>query len=219
MIRRYFAVLAIVFLFLPTVNAQDVDRSGGYARVQALGENPFVVDPEFMKFNPAWGQFYDNFLWADIGENTGSPFSDESSGQFFGVNFRLDRMWTLGVLLTRNDFNSMSIGLLDPFGITSNHDPRLNNNLELFTSLRLGTNTNLGFGVAYASASTEFTPGGGTAATTSASQLGISFGLIQNFTSSTMLDLGVNVVMPSYSTENPDVDVSQNIIAANARFS
>ncbi len=40
MFYRYFAVLAIVFLLVPTLNAQEVDKSGGYARVQALGEQP-----------------------------------------------------------------------------------------------------------------------------------------------------------------------------------
>ena len=217
MLYKYFAVLAIVFLLIPTLNAQEVDKSGGYARVRALGENPYVVDPEFMKTNPAWGQFYDNFLWADIGEEDYEGDYSSGAGQFFGLNFRLDNQWTLGAIMSRDDYNSVSIGMLDPFGITSSHNPALNNNFELFSSLKLG-NTSLGLGLAYASASTENNPAGGESVTTGASQLGVNLGIISSFDRNMMLDLGVNLAMPNYTNDDGEVDISQTIIAANARF-
>ncbi len=116
MMKRIFTFLFLLFLCIPNLLAQGVDRSGGYARILSLGNNPYVVDPEGIKINPAWASEYSDFIWGDIGSNgAGGAFGNTSVGQFFGGNFNLGNGITIGALLTRNDFNSISIGRLDPF--------------------------------------------------------------------------------------------------------
>jgi hypothetical protein len=228
MIRRYFALAATVLFLFTSVNAQNVDRSGGYARVLSLGNNPYVVDPEGIKVNPAWASEYYNFLWGDIGSNSGAAFGNSSAGQFAGFNFRLADGFTLGALLTANDFNSISIARLDPFGIVGQLNGivgpgtvvPLNNNLEAIASFKLGSSMALGLGVAYAASKNETTPATGNGTVGKASQLGINAGILANFTRSLMLDLGVSIMMPSASFEPATgnaTEVSQSIIAANGR--
>ena len=96
---------------------QNFDRSGGYARIQSLGNNPYVVDPENMKTNPAYAAYYQNFLWGDLGSST---ISDNNGvGQFAGFSLKITPAITVGGILTRKDFQSNSIALLDPIGVTS----------------------------------------------------------------------------------------------------
>ncbi|MEO8398841.1 MAG: hypothetical protein ABI550_03390 [Ignavibacteriaceae bacterium] len=223
MIKKIFVVLSAVVLFFPLINAQNVDRSGGYARVLSMGNNPYLVDPEAIKVNPAWASEYYNFLWGDIGSNAGAAFGNGSAGQFAGFNFRLSKDFTLGGMLTRNDFNSASIGRLDPFGIVAAIPQaiRLNNNLEALASYKLG-NLALGLGVAFASTKNETSPPQGAASTNAtASQIGINAGVLAQFTQTILLDVGVSLILPSAKLE-PDqgntTKVSQTIIGANARL-
>ncbi|MEJ2614311.1 MAG: hypothetical protein P8Z35_05100 [Ignavibacteriaceae bacterium] len=149
------------FLIIPFYlhsQEKDVKRTGGYARFLSLGNNPYIIDPEAIKTNPAWGSYYSNFLWGDIGSNAGDNFGNSSNGQFAGVNFALNKKFTLGLMLTRNDFNTFSIGKLDPlsnlgagFGVLQEVPGvvPLNNNLEIFSSLKF-RKIILGLGIAYA---------------------------------------------------------------------
>ena len=158
MMKRIFTILLLLSLFIPVSFAQGVDRSGGYARILSLGNNPYVVDPEGIKINPAWASEYSNFIWGDIGSNgNGGAFGNTSVGQFFGGNFDVGHGLTIGGMLTRNDFNSISIGRLDPLSIAGlgvvnliNTAPgasaiALNNNLELLAAYKIGK-MSLGFG-------------------------------------------------------------------------
>ena len=150
MIKRIFTFFILLLLCIPMTFAQGVDRSGGYARILSLGNNPYVVDPEGIKINPAWASEYSNFIWGDIGSNTGAAFGNSSAGQFFGGNFDVGHGLTIGGMLTRNDFNSISIGRLDPLRIAGlgvvnliNTAPgasaiALNNNLELLAAYKIG---------------------------------------------------------------------------------
>ncbi|MGE5436680.1 MAG: outer membrane beta-barrel protein [Syntrophothermus sp.] len=221
MIRKITSLLLIVFLVSHVSFAQkfEVKKEGGYARVVALGYNPYVVDPEFVKYNAAWGSKYDNFVWGDIG-----GYNDQ--GQFLAANFRVTNTFTLGAMFARNDLNTLpffAISQLDVFNLVGNvpNTVNLNNNLELFGTFTFG-NTNLGIGVSYASSGRTNTPATGGETTVSASQIGINAGILTEFSKNTVLDLGVDFILPSASNEPvapiTKTEISQTIIAANARL-
>ncbi len=231
MMKRIFTILILLSLFIPFTLAQGVDRSGGYARILSLGNNPYVVDPEGIKLNPAWASEYSDFIWGDIGSNTGTAFGNSSAGQFFGGNFDLGRGLTIGAMLTRNDFNSISIGRLDPFsaagiGVVSliNQVPgasaiALNNNLELLAAYKQGKMT-LGFGFAFASTSSQTSPPQGNSTTSSASQIGLNPGILLELNNRILLDFGASLIFPSAKYEpatGNTAKVSETIIGLNGR--
>ena len=151
MYKRYFLVFVLALCLMPLSFAQKLEKTGGYARILGMGNNPYIQDPFFVTVNPAWGAYYDHFLFGDLGSTAGA-FASGGVGQFASVNFRLNKDLTLGALLTRNDFNGFGIARLDPFGVVGSVPGTiaLNNNLELMGTLMLG-NTAVGIGVAYAS--------------------------------------------------------------------
>ncbi len=221
----------LILLFIPFfLNAQEVKRTGGYARFLSLGNNPYLVDPEAIKVNPAWGSYYYNFLWGDIGSNAGTDFGNASNGQFAGVNFAFNKNFTLGLMLTRNDFNTFSIGKLDPlaylgtgFGVLQEVPGvvQLNNNLEVFSSLKL-RNVILGLGIAFAASKNNTkTPTTGET-DISASQFGINGGIIANLSKKILLDAGISFIFPSASSLPPPpankTSASQTLIGVNARM-
>lgn len=229
--KKLFSILlTLVFVLSVVTFAQEGEkkdiRYGGYARLYSMGSNPFVVDPDNIKFNPAYTSTYSNFVWGDIGADNG--YADEGVGQFFGVNYGVSKELTLGLLLTRNDFGSSStIGGLDRGGLVgivnnivySNAVVSLNNNLELLGSYKSGNYT-FGLGVAYASSSKEFTPDSGNAGTTgSASQFGVNLGLMGKVSPTFEFDFAVSMVLPSssYESQNLNVDASNMYLGANAR--
>ncbi|HVO73765.1 MAG TPA: hypothetical protein VMT35_07055, partial [Ignavibacteriaceae bacterium] len=223
---RYLLTFLFTFLLIFPVHPQEVKKTGGFARISGMGNNPFIVDPYFMTVNPAWGAYYDNFLFGDLGSGgagtgTDADFGAGGTGQFIAANFGLGSSLTLGAFLSRNDFNGFSIAALDPLsklggipgapnlgvvsilnglGIPLNAVP-LNNNVELFGTLEIGKMA-LGFGVAYTSTTKEQNAagtqaqGGGTT-TAAAHQLGFNGGLLINFSNSLRLDGGVSFMLPS----------------------
>jgi hypothetical protein len=200
-----------------------MEKTGGYARVLGMGNNPYIIDPFYVTVNPAWGAYYDHFLFGDLGSTAGA-FAAGGVGQFASVNFRVNKDFTLGALLTRNDFNGFGIARLDPFGLVGNVPSAigLNNNLELMGTLMFG-NTAVGLGVAYASTVNESSPGGTAGTTsTSASQIGFNLGIISNLSSDMKLDFGVALMMPKVSLEVPSPGINQDgsntIINAAARL-
>jgi len=230
MCRKLFYVLLFLLLIPFSIHSQDIKRTGGYARFLSLGSNPYIIDPEAIKVNPAWGNYYYDFLWGDIGSNAGADFGNSSNGQFAGVNFAFNKNFTLGMMLTRNDFNTFSIGKLDPlsqlgsgFGVIQEVPGAiaLNNNLEIFSSLKL-RNLILGLGIAYAASknNTKLPNAGETDIT--ASQLGINGGIIANFKKNLLLDAGISFIFPSASDQPPvpafKTSASQTIIGINARL-
>jgi hypothetical protein len=229
MIRRYFLFGLITLLFSVSVYAQ-YEQTGGFARLRGIGNNPYVVDPYFMTVNPAWGGHYQNFLFGDLGSQT-TPWGSGGVGQFIATNFHLGRGFSLGAMLTRNDFNGFSIGSLDPFsavgaGVVSSVNNiipgavlSMNNNLELMGSIKSG-NSAFGLGIAYASTNNEFAPDTGAGAIGSASQLGFNAGVVAELSGSFMIDLGASLMLPSATFEPPagnNTEASQTIILVNAR--
>jgi len=210
MYKRYFLVLVLALCLMPLSFAQKMEKTGGYARILGMGNNPYIVDPFFVTVNPAWGAYYDHFLFGDLGSTAGA-FAAGGVGQFASVNFRLNNDLTIGGIFTRNDFNGFGISRLDPFGIVNNIPSTigLNNNLELMGTLKFG-NTVVGLGVAYAATTNESSPGGTAGTTTaSASQIGFNLGLISQFTKEMKLDVGAALILPSAKFEPPSPGITQ----------
>ena len=66
--RVLFFSFVFIFSFLSFAQEGEKDnRYGGYARLYSMGDNPYVIDPDNIKFNPAYSSIYSNFLWGDIG--------------------------------------------------------------------------------------------------------------------------------------------------------
>lgn len=229
---RYLVITFILFII--STNAQEIEKTGGFARLTGMGANPFVTDPFLVTLNPAWGRVYDNFLMGDLGSSAGAPFSAGGAGQFIAGIFSLDNQWTLGGLLTRSDFNGASIALLDPgasFGVfpgvvnTVNNIVgtgsviSLDNNVELMGTFTTGTTT-IGLGVAYASTTNDFTPDTGSASKGSAGQIGVNLGFLSDIASGFKVDAGVSILFPNASYMPPtgsETKASQTIIIVNAR--
>jgi hypothetical protein len=242
MIIRYMLLVVVSFLLIVPANSQEIKKTGGFARISSMGANPYIVDPYYMTVNPAWGAYYDNFLFGDLGSGAGTStdFAAGGTGQFFAANFDLGNRFTLGGFLSRNDFQGFSITAPDPLsripgatgvvfrinnlGINPNA-VALNNNVELFSTLRLGRIV-LGLGLAYAATTNEInnagtTQVGGGTTTASASQIGVNGGLILDFTNSLRLDAGVSLILPSANFKPPvgsETSVSETIILINARL-
>lgn len=231
MIRRYFASVAIVLFLITSGFAQNVEKTGGYARLLGMGNNPYIMDPYSATINPAWGAVYDNFIYGDLGSTSGA-FAPGGVGQFVSANFGIGKDFTLGAILSRNDFNGFSIARLDPgsvfgMGVVSGLNSiipgaaiGLNNNFELMGTMTFGK-TSVGLGVAYASTTNEVTPAGVSSSTGSASQLGVNAGVLAQLTGNLKLDLGVTLAMPSAKFKpatGSESKVSQTFIGANARL-
>ncbi len=218
----------IFLIMLISVNAQDIQRTGGQARIYSMGDNPYIIDPEFIKLNPAWASDYYKFLWGDIGTNAGTTFGDQSSGQVAGLNVRLNSRFTLGALVTVNTANQFaSISTLDPNNLVQRINNSiglsgvvsLNNNFEALASYRYGSST-FGLGIAYAATQHEVDNVGFNARTGNASQFGINAGLLTRLTDNIMIDAGASLIFPSVSFQ-PSTGLatkfSQTIILINAR--
>ncbi len=217
-------LLALIVLVSSTSFAQDevkCYRYGGFARLHAMGDNPYIIDPDNIKTNPAYSSMYSNFLWGDIGSSVGDP--ESGYGQFVGFNFGVTKELTLGLLMTRNDFNTYSIGLLDPYGIvyylnateTGPDIIPMDNNLEFLGSYNF-ENFVVGLGIAYASTSNEFKPDVGDGYTNDASQFGVNLGITSQFSSDFNFDAAFSLMMPSASYE-PGAD-SLDTIEASTTF-
>lgn len=222
------ALLTILSFSFITAGGWDVKKSGGYARLASLGNNPYVIDPFNMTLNPAFGAVYDNVIIGDLGA------TGVNTDQWALVNFRVMDNLTIGGMLTQNGFNGGSIATLDPltqintaFGVVgilnsiggAYNATALNNNIELMSTLDLNDFI-LGFGVAYASTSNE-TPAGATQTSeASASQFGLNAGVLIRFMSTLRLEGAFSLVFPGASSTAAganEISVSETILGVTAR--
>ena len=77
-----------------------------------------------------------------------------------------------------------------------------------------------GFGVSYASTTSESNPAVGDPTVRSASQLGFNFGFVSQLSGSLLLDVSLSLSLPGATFEQPNVaetSVSETIISLNAR--
>jgi len=221
--NRFFLFLTLFVFAISVSFAQEGEkdnRYGGYARLHSMGDNPYIIDPDNIKTNPAYSSTYSNFLWGDIGSNNGNP--EGGNGQFAGFSYGFNDQFTLGFLLTRNDFmTSYAIGGLDPRDLVGQINDEtganvvpLNNNFELLGSYNFG-NFVLGLGIAYASTTNDFTPETGDSYKNSASQLGVNLGVMGKLSSNFKFDAAFSVVLPSVTYE-PEAAGADKIEGSNA---
>lgn len=233
-----FLVAACLILAVSITYSQEIKKTGGYARLAGMGSNPYVIDPFFNTVNPAWNAVYNNFVLGDLGSAAGSPFSAGGYGQYLSGSFQIGENWTLGGILARNDFNGMSIALLDPGtnntlglpypGVVSTVNGiageggsviPMDNNVEAIGTYSFGK-TIVGLGIAYASTTNDVNPPTGGSTEGSASQFGFNLGVISDLTRSLKLDIGASFVLPSASfkidTLN-ETSSNQTIITVNGR--
>jgi hypothetical protein len=218
-----FFLLLFVLIFSVQSSAQEEGkdmRYGGYARLYSMGDNPYIIDPENIKTNPAYSSVYYNFLWGDIGSSVANPA--DGFGQFVGFNYALNKKFTLGLLLTRNDFMpNYSIGALDPRNlvgqINSNETGAdivpLDNNFEILASLEAG-NYVFGLGVAYAATKNDSKLADGTGDKNSASQFGVNLGIMGTLSSDFKFDASFTLKLPS-ATYEPGTAGADKIDASN----
>jgi hypothetical protein len=232
-----FLIISCLILVMATAFPQEVKKTGGLARLTGMGVNPYVIDPFFNTVNPAWNGVYNNFVLGDLGSVSGSPFSAGGNGQYISGSFQIGKQWTLGGLLARNDFNGMSIALLDPgtnnslglpyLGVVSTVNGiagqgsvvPLDNNVEAIGTYSFG-NSILGLGLAYASTTNDVTPPTNGSSEGSASQLGFNLGVISDITNTLKLDIGFSMAFPSASFKIDSLNetsASQTLILVNGR--
>lgn len=218
-------LIFFICIFSSSIFAQDGvkdNRYGGYARLYSMGDNPYIVDPDNIKYNSAYSSVYSNFFWGDIGGNNGNP--EDGFGQFVGFNYQVTRDLTLGALLTRNDFMSNgSISNLDPNNVVGivNSNPAadvipMNNNLTLLGSYNFG-NFTFGLGLSYASTTNDFSPATGNGDKNSASQFGVNVSTVGKISSTIGLDAAFSLSMPS-ATFTPGTGDKEEASATNLMF-
>jgi len=177
-------VAIILVLLTITLSAQnEIKKTGGVARLKSMGDNSFIIDPTNMLTNPAYGAYYDNFVWGDIG-STSNMGSDDGVGQFIGTSIRLNKSFTLGVMLSKSDhaynrYNIMSIVTEDLNQFMPNDIPSPQNNTELFGTYKMD-NTILGMGLSYSvsKAEQDYQSGIIRKEERAAHQFGLNFGLL-----------------------------------------
>jgi hypothetical protein len=228
MLKKLTSILLVAVVFCTLTSAQEkFDKSGGFARVKALGMNQFVLDPENIKYNPAYIGKYNNFLWGDIGDNSGPSFGDGSSEQFVGVNFQVFKGFNLGLILSRTDTRAqyISISQIDPGGLIPTISPAITlppveNNFEVMGSFDLDKLT-VGLGLALVGATDESKPATGGSTLTNVSQLGINGGIVFDLSEKINFDASFALIMPGGTYEPPapgkKEEASQTILAINAR--
>ena len=231
MCKRFGSILLFLSLSLTLMHGQvltDYSKTGGFARVKAMGNNPFVNDPTDLIVNPAWGSDYTNILFGDLGQTIANNFEAGGIGQYLAVNFKLTNNFTMGASLSRRDFQSaLSIASLDPFGIVNETNNALgtsalvglDNNWMIMSSYNFAGHI-LGFGISYASTSAETKPANGGGIKADASQLGLNIGYLGKLSPSLRLDLSAVLLFPGTTFENPqssETKFSQSVLSINVR--
>ncbi len=226
---RRILILSFILSFIVStkINAQAVNRAGGHARVLSLGNNPYIIDPQYIRINPAWAYYYYDFLWADIGSKS-STGVNTSSGQFAGVNVKLNNRLTLGGLLTVNNSSPIpSISVLDPYSLVnqinsivgSGRVVQLNNNFELLASFKFDKMI-LGLAAAYSYSQNRMNYQSGNNQKGLADQFGLNAGILAHLNRNFLLDAGASLILPNVSY-NPGsgfkTKLSQTIFLLNAR--
>lgn len=228
--KKLFSIFAIVLFVACFVQAQDFQRSGGYARVMSMGNNMYIMDPENIKGNSAFASMYENFIWGDVGSQK-TAWGNDGNGQFVGFNFKITSELDLGLLLSTTTTGSMynAISDVDPFGVVSQINgivagspvPAFNNNMQLFGNYKFGNST-FGLGLAYASTTNDFTPAtSGSGYKSGASQLGLNLGVVTALSTSMKLDAALNFISAGAKFEpqtGNKVEVSRTGISVMARL-
>ncbi|RPI19403.1 MAG: hypothetical protein EHM58_01945 [Ignavibacteriae bacterium] len=102
MLKKHFTILLLLVIMTAGGFAQSIPS--GTARVEALGLNPFIMDAATdINRNPAWGGYYRNYIFGDIGKAEGSDNAFYLDNQYLGVNFGLGKTWNAGLVINKNE--------------------------------------------------------------------------------------------------------------------
>ncbi len=231
MFKRVITIFILTISLTSLAFAQygkEINRSGGYARIMSMGNSPFLIDPYFIAQNPAWSAKFTDFIFGDIGSSTGNDFGSGGNGQFIYADFKLDRQFTMGAFLARNDFSGISTATLDPFDITGQINSiggsvpvvPMDNNVVFLISYIAGVH-NIGVSVAYAGSTNEENLANGQTTAGNASQFGLNVGYMGMLTRSIRLAVSAFFMTPSATREAPNVNdtkFDQTIIGVNSRI-
>ncbi len=221
-------VVMVLLLLTITLSAQnEIKKTGGVARLKSMGENTFMLDPTNILINPAYGAYYDNFIWGDIGL-TGSEGSSDGIGQYLGSSIRLNDDFSIGLLLSNSDhtYGDVSIMSVDPFNFgnkISPNTPTPQNNTELFGTYKM-KNTILGLGMSYSVSGVDqkqesIEPPRTLKQNRNYRQFGLDLGFITNLSDGIKLDASVMflAVGSTYETDSLCIEGSQSIFKINSR--
>lgn len=229
--KRISIILLFVLLSSPSLFAQifrEEAITGGFARIKAMGENPFIKDPTNLMVNPAYGNIYKNVLFGDLGRTIANNFGEGGIGQFLSVNFSITPKFTIGATLARKDFqSSLSVANLDPFGIVDETNSALggpglvemDNNWVIMSSYSFGSHV-LGFGLSYASTSLETKPANGGGIRADAKQIGLNFGYLGKLAPRVIIDLSAVILFPGTAYETPqssETKFDQSVVSIKGR--
>jgi hypothetical protein len=221
-------IILFIFSSIFAQNLKSDSNFGGFARIKALGDSPFVIDQTDVLSNPAWSNIYGNILFGDIGSTIANDFEAGGIGQYIAINFNVAESFTVGAALARKDFQGgLSIASLDPYGIVmetnnaigTNALVEMDNNWVIFGSYNTAGHT-FGFGFSYASANAETKPANGGGIRADASQLGLYLGYVGKIAPYTKLDISGILLLPGTTFENPqssETNFSQSVIMINGR--
>lgn len=173
-------LLLIMITGISLINAQSlyIPGNGGMARLSAIGQNPYVTDPENMRNNPAWGNYYRNVIWLNYG-------TESYSGEQVGVNVGCGDVLTIGGMYNRNCSESIYPFTIDNLNII--HKSQDCSNYEVFTSAVLSDMVVLGGGLAVADiAETQ----------QSKKQYGVNIGTIIKVENNFIIDAATNINLP-----------------------
>ncbi len=185
--------LAFVLMLLTNVSySQEEAISSGTARYEALGFNPFIWDAAVdMNNNPAWASQYKNYLFGDIGREVVND--NQLTDQFIGVNFKLSKQISLGVVLNKREDRWNEFGA--PYGIQEPIVP--------VKVLFAFGNENIKFGVApyltFWSREGSYAGSGDT--TLNSSSIGGNAGFIWNLNKASLIEGAVDLKINSYKKE------------------
>jgi hypothetical protein len=114
----------------------------------ALGQNPYITDPENIRNNPAWGSYYRNMAWVNYGLN-------KYSGQHIGVNLGIKKHFIAGGFLNWNSSPGTSLYSIDNLNVR-NYNKEHYLNSEIFLCADVSPMFSFGAGVSVSGKKNKF---------------------------------------------------------------
>jgi hypothetical protein len=196
--HKYLLLIIVAAFNLNFAQSLYIPANGGAARVLAMGKNPYITDPENMRNNPAWGNYYRNMFWVNYG-------TQEYSGQHGGINIECNNVFTLGVIYNRNCSSSTYPFTIDNLNIMYNRIG--SSNYEVFASGTISDKVSIGAGFAVADINRAYAD---------KKQYGINFGTVIRMQNKFYIDAAANINLP-YSYRNREEEYKMSRFSLNFR--
>ncbi|MCX6164636.1 MAG: hypothetical protein NTU73_07210 [Ignavibacteriae bacterium] len=192
-----------VLLFSNVSYSQSIP--GGTGRYEALGSNPFMLDPVIdMHNNPAWSTYYKNYVFGDLGRNTVASGQYDLTDQYAGINFKASKEMNLGLVLNKREDNWNAFYNDGTYGVNNrgNQEPIVP--LKVLFGYATPTFA-FGFAPYYTSWSQDSNNTTGTSVITKSwksSSLGAQVGMILKMNTAEWFEGAVNFKMNKFSYED-----------------